>query len=139
MPFVTTGRDEGDELRAIEASNKLRTLSFSGEALGDAGARMVGAAIASCASLETLLMCRVSISSRGLRVLAPALGSCSSLRVLDLSHNRRVGPSGALALARALAKATAATIKVYASDHPNRKQKRQWPRMEERCNLKEWE
>ena len=87
-------------------ANKLRTLSFSGEALGDAGARMVGAAIASCASLETLLMCRVSISSRGLRLLAPALGSCSSLRVLDLSHNRRVGPSGALALARALAKAT---------------------------------
>ena len=82
-------------------ANKLQSLSLSGETIGDAGARMVGAAIEGSTVLRSLAMSNVGLGAGGARVLAPSLASCSALTSLDLSHNRRVGAQGAAAIALA--------------------------------------
>ena len=94
--------------------NKLQSLSLSGETIGDAGARMLGAAIENSAALRSLAMSNVGIGAGGARVLAPAVASCSALTSLDLSHNRRVGAQGALAIAQAFAPQECSKSKVVA-------------------------
>jgi len=70
------------------ARSSLLELELSGNAMGDAGLKMLAAALGANTSLEVLRVAHNRIGATKLPALAAAVAAHPTLRVLDVSHNQ---------------------------------------------------
>jgi Ran GTPase-activating protein (RanGAP) involved in mRNA processing and transport len=86
----------------LRANKTLRVLDLGHNRIGDAGARAIGASLASNSVLAQLVLFRCGVQSDGAVALAEGLRSCRALEKLNLQYNL-IGEAGIGAIASLLA------------------------------------
>jgi hypothetical protein len=95
---------------ALKSSNTINDIRlYSMVNIGDAGAEIMADLFSSTSSLVWLSLVNCGIGAPGSTSIAKALKVNTSLKRLCMSHNKRIGDAGAVALANTLASTTSLT------------------------------